>query len=48
MRVRLLPFLLGFVILPSAMATEQAFPPTANGVSELKTLPAGVLLRSSG
>lgn len=48
MRVRLLPLLLGFVILPSAMATEQAFPPTANGVSELKTLPAGVLLRSSG
>ena len=48
MRVRLLPFLLGFVILPPAMATEQAFPPTASGVSELKTLPAGVLLRSSG
>jgi len=48
MRVRLLPFLLGFVILPPAMATEQAFPPTASGVSELKILPAGVLLRSSG
>lgn len=31
-----------------AMATEQAFPPTAPGVSELKTLPAGVLLKSTG
>lgn len=30
------------------MATEQAFPPTTPGTSELKTLPAGVLLRSSG
>ncbi|MBI5689613.1 MAG: heme-binding protein [Verrucomicrobia bacterium] len=37
----LLPFL-------PAMATEQAFPPTAPGVNELKTLPAGVLLRSAG
>jgi hypothetical protein len=31
-----------------AMATEQAFPPTAPGVSEFKTLPAGVLLKSTG
>jgi hypothetical protein len=30
------------------MATEQAFPPTAPGVAELKTLPAGVLLKSAG
>lgn len=35
------------LILP-AMATDQAFPPTASGVSELKTLPAGVLLKSPG
>jgi hypothetical protein len=31
-----------------AMATEQAFTPTASGVNELKTLPAGVLLKSPG
>ncbi|MFM8617320.1 MAG: heme-binding protein [Opitutaceae bacterium] len=30
------------------MAYEQAFPPTASGVNELKTLPAGVLLKSAG
>jgi hypothetical protein len=30
------------------MATEQAFPPTAPGVMEVKTLPAGVLLKSTG
>lgn len=30
------------------MAYDKAFPPTDTGVSELKTLPAGVLLRSSG
>jgi hypothetical protein len=30
------------------MATEQAFPPTAPGVAEVKTLPAGVLLKSTG
>lgn len=30
------------------MATEQAFPPTPVGQCELKTLPAGVLLKSSG
>ncbi|MCE2863258.1 MAG: hypothetical protein RIR76_868 [Verrucomicrobiota bacterium] len=48
MQARLLSFLLGLFILTPAMATEQAFPPTASGVSELKTLPAGVLLRSSG
>ena len=32
----------------SALATEQAFPPTAPGVIEVKTLPAGVLLKSTG
>lgn len=31
-----------------AMAAAEAFPPTAPGVTELKTLPAGVLLKSSG
>lgn len=30
------------------MAAEQAFPPTAPGVAEFKTLPAGVLLKSTG
>jgi hypothetical protein len=40
--------LLSLLLAASAMATEQAFPPTAPGVAELKTLPAGVLLRSSG
>jgi effector-binding domain-containing protein len=39
--------LLLLLVLP-AMAYEQAFPSTANGVSELKTLPAGVLLKSAG
>ncbi len=29
-----------------AMAAEEAFPPTAPGTSEVKTLPAGVLLKS--
>lgn len=46
-----LRFRFALLLLPlaaSAMATEQAFPPTASGVSEVKTLPAGVLLRSSG
>lgn len=30
------------------MAAEQAFPPTATGRAEVKTLPAGVLLKSTG
>ena len=30
------------------MATEQAFPPTPVGQCEIKTLPAGVLLKASG
>lgn len=45
LRTLLLPLLLPVV---SAMATEQAFPPTAPGTAEVKTLPAGVLLKSSG
>jgi hypothetical protein len=38
---------LSALILP-AMAAEQAFPPTPAGQIELKTLPPGVLLKSSG
>ena len=34
--------------LPLAMSATEAFPPTAPGTSELKTLPAGVLLKSAG
>ena len=30
------------------MAAQQAFPPTDSGVCELKTLPAGILLKSEG
>ncbi len=47
MSVPLRFFLLLLTVLPS-MATEQAFAPTAPGVSEFKTLPAGMLLKSSG
>ena len=41
-------FLLCVLLIAPAMATEQAFPPTAPGLTELKTLPAGVLLKSTG
>lgn len=34
-------------LLSSAMATEQAFPPSPVDAAELKTLPAGVLLKAS-
>ena len=30
------------------MSAQEAFSPTAPGTAELKTLPAGVLLRSAG
>ena len=43
-----LTVLLAFVFTSLAMATPDAFPPTPAGKSELKTLPAGVLLKSSG
>jgi hypothetical protein len=43
-----LRFLLFILLITPAMATEQAFPPTAPGVTEVKTLPAGVLLKSTG
>ena len=39
---------LGLFLSLSAMAAETAFPATASGVNELKTLPAGVLLKSTG
>jgi hypothetical protein len=36
-------------LLPlAAMAAEEAFPPTPNGANEVKVLPAGILLRSTG
>lgn len=38
-----------FVLHPlSLMAAQEAFPPTQPGVSEVKVLPAGVLLKSQG
>jgi SOUL heme-binding protein len=41
--------LLVFVLQPlSLMAAQEAFPPTQPGVSEVKVLPAGVLLKSTG
>jgi hypothetical protein len=45
---RPLAHLLLSLLLPlAAMATESAFPATAPGVSEIKTLPAGILLEIS-
>jgi hypothetical protein len=35
------------VLASSVMATEQAFPPSPMGAAELKTLPAGLLLKAS-
>jgi effector-binding domain-containing protein len=47
--LRLIPlFLAGLMLATPAMATESAFPATAPGVSEVKTLPAGILLKSAG
>lgn len=40
-------FLLLLTVSSFAMATEQAFPPSPIGALELKTLPAGVLLKAS-
>ena len=40
--------LLNLLLPLAAMADAQAFPPTAAGSFELKTLPAGVLLQSEG
>ncbi len=46
MKRRAIFLTLGLSILPT-MGAEQAFPPTASGTSEFKTLPAGVLLKST-
>lgn len=40
--------LLALIASTFSMAAEEAFTPTAPGVSELKTLPAGVLLKAAG
>lgn len=40
--------LLFLALTTSLMATEQAFPPSPVGQPELKTLPAGVLLKAGG
>lgn len=39
-------FLVALLLPFAAMAAPEAFPPTAPGVNEVKTLPAGLLLRS--
>lgn len=44
----ILTFTASLTLAFSAMATESAFPATASGVSEIKTLPAGILLKSAG
>ena len=41
-------FILLLALTASLMATEQAFPPSPVGAPELKTLPAGVLLKATG
>jgi len=46
MRCFLLSFV--FILYPALMSAENAFPPTAPDVAEVKTLPAGVLLKSTG
>ena len=45
---RIFYFLIFVLLNAPAMATEQAFPPTAPGITEVKTLPAGVLLKATG
>lgn len=40
-------FLFLIALVSSAMATEQAFPPSPIGAAELKILPAGLLLKAS-
>jgi len=45
LRILLLPFLL---LIPLSMSAQQAFPQTEPGVFEIKTLPAGTLLKSGG
>lgn len=47
MDMRVLAFLLLLIPTPLLMAYESAFPKTAPGASELKTLPAGTLLKAA-
>ena len=46
--MRRFTLVLALFISSFAMASPEAFPPTPAGTTELKTLPAGVLLKSSG
>ncbi|PAW65250.1 MAG: hypothetical protein B9S34_11225 [Opitutia bacterium Tous-C1TDCM] len=46
--MRRFTFLFALLVSLPLMAAQEAFPPTAPGISELKTLPAGVLLKSAG
>ena len=48
MTPRFLLALLPALLPLAAMAAEEAFPPTPNGTNEVKVLPAGILLRSTG
>jgi hypothetical protein len=41
-------FILTLLLFTLPMSAQEAFPPTAPGTTELKTLPAGVLLKSAG
>lgn len=43
---RFLPLFAVFFVTLAAMSASPAFPPTATGITELKTLPAGLLVRS--
>ena len=46
--MRLFPALLFLLLCPALMAAPAAFAPTAPDVVEVKTLPAGTLLKSAG
>jgi hypothetical protein len=41
-------FILALLLFTFPMSAQEAFPPTAPGITELKSLPAGVLLKSAG
>ena len=47
-RMRRLLVVLALFTTAFAMSAKEAFPPTPAGTTELKTLPAGVLLKSAG
>jgi len=46
--MRLMTLFLALLTALPVMSAEPAFPPTAPGVAEFKTLPAGMLLKSTG